>query len=377
MNLSMLLFNEETATNSEELQSKLGSSKSFDGTVGVLNENSMDASIADANFNRTLLSLPDATSESERFANRLGKSYTELEKTLSKKPLVGPSRESSFFNSLNAVQPSNPFLQGLALNPGISSLYLPYLTQKRQHKTKREWRNIGTFTSEETMNEVRKRERVSKRKTVVQINGTKVFYRCNNWRRTNCNFRMHAVIHAPDRITLYASGEHDHTIKNPQYQPRTYTGSSMHYSPPCSSQQQVLNQFVANVTANSSHLLEPYDQENAFGEVNNNLPSQKLKNALKDISYHLSDGPRIAALLQVAAELGHSFKFNSRGTREYCIESNKPVSRGKMLVLIDHGAFISVTERIHGFNGKSETWKKADWQQFLYAVRGKCRAVLS
>lgn len=87
---------------------------------------------------------------------------------------------------------------------------------------KREWRNVGWFTSEAEMNEVRKREKVSKRKSVQQANGVKVFYRCNNWRRTNCNFRMFAMFYDKERISLNASGEHDHTTKNPHYVPRNY-----------------------------------------------------------------------------------------------------------------------------------------------------------
>lgn len=39
-------------------------------------------------------------------------------------------------------------------------------------------------------------------------------------------------------------------------------------------------------------------------------------------------------------------------TGEYCIESNKPVAKGKMLVFVDHGTFVSVTERIGGFDAK-------------------------
>lgn len=82
---------------------------------------------------------------------------------------------------------------------------------------KREWRNYGCYTSCEEMDEVRRREKVSKRKSVTSAHGTKVFYRCNNWRRTRCNFRMYAIIFTSNKICLFASGEHDHTAKDPYY----------------------------------------------------------------------------------------------------------------------------------------------------------------
>ncbi|VDM94490.1 unnamed protein product [Onchocerca ochengi] len=85
------------------------------------------------------------------------------------------------------------------------------------NKMKRQWRNYGWYTSCEEMDEVRRREKVSKRKSVTSIHGTKVFYRCNNWRRTRCNFRMYAIIFASDKMCLFASGEHDHTAKDPCY----------------------------------------------------------------------------------------------------------------------------------------------------------------
>ncbi|VDK56495.1 unnamed protein product [Anisakis simplex] len=125
------------------------------------------------------------------------------------------------------LQYSNTLLNDTLMNPVIAqATSAKQKFPNGQSKMKREWRVVGWFTSEATMNEVRKREKVSKRKSVAQINGTKVFYRCNNWRRTNCNFRMYALYHAPDQITLYASGDHDHTTKNPHYVPRSYNGNA-------------------------------------------------------------------------------------------------------------------------------------------------------
>lgn len=82
---------------------------------------------------------------------------------------------------------------------------------KGNSNLKREWHNVGWFTSEEEMNAVRKRQKVSKWKSVDQISGLKVFFRCNKWKRTNCNYRMFVMYYAMDRISLNESGEHDHS----------------------------------------------------------------------------------------------------------------------------------------------------------------------
>ncbi|MFH4982990.1 hypothetical protein AB6A40_009699 [Gnathostoma spinigerum] len=135
------------------------------------------------------------------------------------------------------------------------------------HKMKREWRNVGWFTNAEAMNEVRKREKVSKRKSVVQVNGTKVFYRCNRWRRTNCNYRMFAMYYAPNRISLNESGYHDHSTPNRDFKTSSRNSGAVFEATASSSQQHVLDQLVLNATVNSSHLFNSFEQENVFEPV--------------------------------------------------------------------------------------------------------------
>uniref|UniRef100_A0A0R3RUH0 FLYWCH-type domain-containing protein n=1 Tax=Elaeophora elaphi TaxID=1147741 RepID=A0A0R3RUH0_9BILA len=121
------------------------------------------------------------------------------------------------------------------------------------NKMKREWRNYGCYTSCEEMDEVRRREKVSKRKSVTSVHGTKVFYRCNNWRRTRCNFRMYAIILTSNKICLFASGEHDHTAKDPYYVTEVINPQverDPEVSRPSTTQQDILTQFVMNATAN-------------------------------------------------------------------------------------------------------------------------------
>ncbi|VBB35431.1 unnamed protein product, partial [Acanthocheilonema viteae] len=120
---------------------------------------------------------------------------------------------------------------------------------------KREWRNYGSYTSCEEMDEVRRREKVSKRKSVTSAHGTKVFYRCNNWRRTRCNFRMYAIIFTSSKICLFASGEHDHTAKDPYYVSEVINPQIQRdpeSTRPSTAQQDILTQFVMNATSNNA-----------------------------------------------------------------------------------------------------------------------------
>jgi hypothetical protein len=47
-----------------------------------------------------------------------------------------------------------------------------------------------------------------------------------------------------------------------------------------------------------------------------------------------------------------------------------------MLVLVDYGTDIRITEKANSEIVDFETWTKTDWQQFQWAIRGKCQKVL-
>uniref|UniRef100_A0A914W682 Uncharacterized protein n=1 Tax=Plectus sambesii TaxID=2011161 RepID=A0A914W682_9BILA len=95
-------------------------------------------------------------------------------------------------------------------------------------------------------------------------------------------------------------------------------------------------------------------------------------------SFSLADGQSIAQLLQVAADMDLTFTFNARRSGEYCFEANagRGVPAGKMIVIADLGADLRVSERVGPEEIDIEMWQKADWQQFLWAVRGKCYKAL-
>ncbi|KJH43082.1 hypothetical protein DICVIV_10925 [Dictyocaulus viviparus] len=86
--------------------------------------------------------------------------------------------------------------------------------------------------------------------------------------------------------------------------------------------------------------------------------------------FQLSDGASIAALLQIATDSDLTFTFNSRRCGEYCFESNR--KNGRMVVFGDAGTEIRVAQKIGDEEISVETWRKSDWSQFCWAVRGTC-----
>uniref|UniRef100_A0A915CCM9 FLYWCH-type domain-containing protein n=1 Tax=Parascaris univalens TaxID=6257 RepID=A0A915CCM9_PARUN len=393
MDLSMLLYGKEQSgdlkcANFEEMHSSTesgvdaGNDESSESSCGIQEESMHNST---NNFHNMVMndSAGTRSEPSSSSTNATGHHISSQQ--------TGCTPSSSAL--LNSTDAGRAYYKSAYINGGMSGVLpiqptlpiRPY--PSTPHKMKREWRNIGWFTSDAEMNEVRKREKVSKRKSVAQINGIKVFYRCNNWRRTNCNFRMYAMYHAPDRISLNASGEHDHTTKNPHYVPRNYTGNMIYNMAPSSSHQQMLDQFVLHATANRSMPITSNDQENVFETKNIKDDSAQIPQYFGSViktgvegdsrqtsnyesAFQLCDGQSIAQLLQLAKEIDHTFTFNSRRNSEYCFESN--VMRGKVVAFADLGAVVSVVERCNGVQRSCEHWRKADWNQFLWAVRGKC-----
>ncbi|OZC09432.1 hypothetical protein X798_03593 [Onchocerca flexuosa] len=92
--------------------------------------------------------------------------------------------------------------------------------------------------------------------------------------------------------------------------------------------------------------------------------------------YVLSDGSNLSELLHVANDMDLAFTYNSRRTGEFCFESNAQDMRGRLVVFADLGTKVAVRERFNGSDLSYEEWNKADWKQFLWAVRGKCMNVL-
>jgi len=88
-----------------------------------------------------------------------------------------------------------------------------------------------------------------------------------------------------------------------------------------------------------------------------------------------------AQLLQIAVELDLTFSFHSRRSEpEFCFESNRTAERsggrGRMLVMVDFGQAIRITEKANGEKVDAETWIKTDWPQMQWAIRGRCQKAL-
>ncbi|KAM3717427.1 Gex-3-interacting protein [Dirofilaria immitis] len=186
---------------------------------------------------------------------------------------------------------------------------------------------------------------------------------------------------------------------------------------PSSSQQALLDQFIQNatknaklngtfpgITASTSACTRPPSlqsqasnnigcgQDSIFdtkGLVDDNLaPARSVKISFPKLDdgddtgdsneplYVLSDGSNLSELLHVANDMDLAFTYNSRRTGEFCFESNAQDMRGRLVVFADLGTKVAVRERFNGSDLSYEEWNKADWKQFLWAVRGKCMNVL-
>uniref|UniRef100_A0A9J2P455 Uncharacterized protein n=1 Tax=Ascaris lumbricoides TaxID=6252 RepID=A0A9J2P455_ASCLU len=97
-------------------------------------------------------------------------------------------------------------------------------------------------------------------------------------------------------------------------------------------------------------------------------------------TFSLMDGDCVVTLMRVAAELGCTFLFHCRdGQSHFCFEANEISAerlRGPQLSFIDVGNEVRVTEWNAGIELESEMWKKTDWTQFTWAIRGKCQKAL-
>uniref|UniRef100_A0A1I7VRC6 BED-type domain-containing protein n=1 Tax=Loa loa TaxID=7209 RepID=A0A1I7VRC6_LOALO len=163
---------------------------------------------------------------------------------------------------------------------------------------------------------------------------------------------------------------------------------------PSSSQQALLDQFIQNATKNAklngtlsgitaststyTRLALPQLQPSsniACGQ-DNIFDAGDDAGESNEPSYVLSDGSNLSELLRVANDMDLAFTYNSRRTGEFCFESNAQDMRGRLVVFADLGTKVAVRERFNGSDLSYEEWSKADWKQFLWAVRGKCMNVL-
>ncbi|CAB3398898.1 unnamed protein product [Caenorhabditis bovis] len=109
---------------------------------------------------------------------------------------------------------------------------------------------------------------------------------------------------------------------------------------------------------------------NIYNNTEEDSSSSSVSGITTNADFNLTDGSSIAALLQIATDSDLIFTFNSRKIGEYCFESN--VKNSKMVTLIDCGNEIRVAQLENDDEIRVEMWRKSDWQQFTWAVRGTC-----
>ncbi|CAI5451055.1 unnamed protein product [Caenorhabditis angaria] len=114
-----------------------------------------------------------------------------------------------------------------------------------------------------------------------------------------------------------------------------------------------------------------------LSKLNDQLPvtkeedssSSSVSGITTGTDFHLSDGSSIATLLQIASD--SELNFNVRKLGEYSFEARNDKTN-KMITLSDCGNEIRVSHVENDEETRIEMWRKSDWQQFTWAVRGTC-----
>ncbi|PIC23498.1 hypothetical protein B9Z55_017182 [Caenorhabditis nigoni] len=140
---------------------------------------------------------------------------------------------------------------------------------------------------------------------------------------------------------------------------------------------------AGSVEGNVSNENESLTSDSVFlSKLNSSFPVKEEDSSSSSVSgststsstsssdFHLSDGSSIAALLQIATDSDLIFTFNARKSGEYCFENN--AKNHKMITLTDCGNEIRVSQLENDEEIRVENWRKSDWQQFTWAVRGTC-----
>lgn len=119
---------------------------------------------------------------------------------------------------------------------------------------------------------------------------------------------------------------------------------------------------VSSTSSNppSPFLLLPENLLNVFQEAASGQPTSV---------FSLSSTSSISDLLTVAKDLKLKFMFDAGCGSEYCLSRD---GSSEMLVIVDAGEQVLVRTKTNNFIVEEVKWTKAEWDQFLWAIRGKC-----
>uniref|UniRef100_A0A914CIH5 Uncharacterized protein n=1 Tax=Acrobeloides nanus TaxID=290746 RepID=A0A914CIH5_9BILA len=89
--------------------------------------------------------------------------------------------------------------------------------------------------------------------------------------------------------------------------------------------------------------------------------------------FNLADG--VVKFVGISSEMDVTFMFNT------CDNSNSITFQSKQkkeyqVEFVDFGSQVKVSNKINSNVVKENLWEKADWDQFLWAVRGRCASFL-
>jgi hypothetical protein len=87
--------------------------------------------------------------------------------------------------------------------------------------------------------------------------------------------------------------------------------------------------------------------------------------------YYLWDNQNKVRLAQIAVDLKMSATFNARKSGEICFTAGSDGLQ-KSVTVTDTGATVSVSQKFDGQQMEMEVWKKADFTQFVWALKAKC-----
>uniref|UniRef100_A0AC34FA45 BED-type domain-containing protein n=1 Tax=Panagrolaimus sp. ES5 TaxID=591445 RepID=A0AC34FA45_9BILA len=269
-----------------------------------------------------------------------------------------------------------------------------------------DWILVGTYNDHQSVEAARNAGKVVRHSVIPMKQGSKVKYRCNQWKRTHCPYRMHYV--EQDGIyQLYEKGQHDHTPLHLHGLAQTTTclngsaNTNVNFEAHDEPQQYMETDYLQSIISHAIHattyeskndLISEYSgtplileeqqqpehsQQSTKAEETDASPCLTLPENLLNVfheavkttesSENFTLSNSISNLLEVATQLQLVFTFDARNAAEFCFSKS---SNPEMIVFVDVGSDVIVKTKHNDFIVNEERWRKADATQFIWAVRG-------